>query len=99
MRPGIDYFQGLNDLCVPFILILLSRYVGMPSSSSVGLFQMGLNMQTFCPGGDLDAINVFQLDNLSNEKMQAVEADTFWCISNFLSHIQVTFRNFSFLQV
>lgn len=69
LRPEIDYFQGLNDLCVPFILILLSRYVG----------------------GDIDAINVYQLDTLSNENMLAVEADTFWCMSHFLAHIQDNF--------
>jgi hypothetical protein len=33
LRPEIDYFQGLNDLCVPFILIMLSRYVGTPLSA------------------------------------------------------------------
>jgi hypothetical protein len=42
-------------------------------------------------GGDIDAINVYQLDTLSNENMLAVEADTFWCMSHFLAHIQDNF--------
>lgn len=37
----------------------------------------------------MDAVNVYQLDTLSNENMQSIEADTFWCMSYFLSHIQV----------
>jgi hypothetical protein len=34
---------------------------------------------------------VYQLDTLSNENMLAVEADTFWCMSHFLAHIQDNF--------
>ncbi len=34
---------------------------------------------------------MYQLDTLSNENMLAVEADTFWCMSHFLAHIQDNF--------
>ena len=66
-NPETDYFQGLNDLLVPFILVHLAGYVG----------------------GDLERINV---EFLTADMFDAVEADCFWCLDSFMRKLHLHFN-------
>lgn len=79
-HPASGYVQGINDLVTPFFQIFLSAYIGMPSR--------------FC-GRTVDVIltpdsdpETFDPSGLPLNVVNAIEADSFWCLSRLLDGIQ-----------
>ena len=82
-HPASGYVQGINDLVTPFFQVFLSAYIGenpCPASLNkpTSLFHLVLdsNPEEFDP------------ELLPKEVLDAIEADSFWCLSRLLDGIQ-----------
>lgn len=64
--------QGINDLVTPFFQVFLSAYLTIPSTSASSYVETEL----------------FDPELLPPNFLQAIEADTFWCLSRLLDGIQ-----------
>lgn len=95
-HPASGYVQGINDLVTPFYVVFLQEV--MPSGkyfneitlshvtcdNYLSVFVLGENFETF------------QVDTLTQEQKDIIEADSFWCLSKFLDGIQ---DNYVFAQL
>jgi len=68
-HPTVKYFQGLCDICSPFIVVHLSGFIG----------------------GRICAVDTELVDELSDELLFNIEADTFWSLSMFLCSMKEHF--------
>jgi TBC1 domain family member 2 len=73
-HPESGYVQGINDLVTPFFQVFLSAYLG---TLWKGVLKVDVPAEKFDPG------------LLPPSVLQAVEADSFWCLSALLDGIQV----------
>ena len=78
-HPASGYVQGINDLVTPFFQVFLSAYIGMRflSSRDVDFHSV--------PDSDPELCNPSQLPA---HVLNAIEADSFWCLSRLLDGIQ-----------
>ena len=80
-HPASGYVQGINDLVTPFFQVFLSAYIGVhyyheypPSADNIL---------------DIDSDpEDFDTAQLPTNVLDAIEADSFWCLSRLLDGIQ-----------
>ena len=78
--------QGINDLVTPFYQVFLSSYIG--SYSYVKLCGLSHPLKSIrWPPKDSDP-ELFDPAYLPPNALNAVEADSFWCLSRLLDGIQ-----------
>lgn len=82
-HPASGYVQGINDLVTPFFQVFLQSYVSMYPSLFL-IINIVANAWTL--EGDVERTDV---DSISQETLNEVEADCFWCLSKLLDGIQV----------
>jgi len=80
-HPASGYVQGINDLATPFFQVFLSAYIGMSYSSRFIDSSIKLGVL------DSDPEN-FDPSVLPKDILNAIEADSFWCLSRLLDGIQ-----------
>jgi len=71
-HPASGYVQGINDLVTPFFQVFLSAYLTIPSAVA----------------SSYNDTELFDPALLPPKILQAIEADTFWCLSRLLDGIQ-----------
>jgi hypothetical protein len=71
-HPASGYVQGINDLVTPFMIVFLRDELANASGS----------------GGNVPNILNMDVDSIDNELFQNMEADSFWCFTQFLDFIQ-----------
>ena len=74
-NPAISYAQGMNDLILPIFAVMLSEYV--PS-----------NIRDDYEAIDVQGVIQDGADNIPDETLHHVEADTYYCFTNFVSCMQ-----------
>ncbi|KYF43874.1 TBC domain containing protein [Toxoplasma gondii ARI] len=102
-NPASGYVQGMNDLITPFLSVflessLVSHFVSfvsrclLPSpigvavpSSLHGALSFPVVLHFGCAGRDPDTVSI---DEIPGRILHEVEADSFWCLSKLLAHIQ-----------
>ncbi|KIJ67778.1 hypothetical protein HYDPIDRAFT_83427 [Hydnomerulius pinastri MD-312] len=77
-HPASGYVQGINDLVTPFFQVFLSAYIGNETMHC---------LLTTCLPPDSDP-EEFDTALLPENVLNAVEADSFWCLSRLLDGIQ-----------
>lgn len=80
-HPASGYVQGINDLVTPFFQVFLSAYIGLSALSQPAL------LLNFSPLIDSDP-EEFDPALLPKSVFNAIEADSFWCLSRLLDGIQ-----------
>ncbi|KFG54725.1 TBC domain protein, partial [Toxoplasma gondii FOU] len=111
-NPASGYVQGMNDLITPFLSVflesslvshfasftsrcLLPSPVGVAVPSSLhGTLSFPVVLHFGCAGRDPDTVSI---DEIPGGILHEVEADSFWCLSKLLAHIQVRFSVLSLL--
>jgi len=83
-HPASGYVQGINDLVTPFFQVFLSSYIGMCYQTCVWYCSPEL---TQLSSQDSDP-ELFDPAYLPPNVLNAVEADSFWCLSRLLDGIQ-----------
>lgn len=83
-HPASGYVQGINDLVTPFYQVFLSSYIGAYRQNRVRFRSPRL---TRLPSRDSDP-EFFDPAYLPPNALNAVEADSFWCLSRLLDGIQ-----------
>ncbi|KZT56163.1 RabGAP/TBC [Calocera cornea HHB12733] len=81
-HPASGYVQGINDLVTPFFHVFLSFYIGMSS------LRLRLSLPDHRSDGDP---STFSPSHLPQSALTAIEADSFWCLSNLLDGIQMNY--------
>ena len=76
-NPAASYVQGMNDLILPIFAVLLSEYI--PSKSCGDYSYEASDIQGLIQDG---------AENIPNETLNQVEADTYFCFTNFVSAMQ-----------
>ena len=84
-HPASGYVQGINDLVTPFFQVFLSAYVGRWLFSFQMTSWSDATFRLCSPDSDPELYNPSQLP-LS--VLNAIEADSFWCLSRLLDGIQ-----------
>ena len=79
-HPASGYVQGINDLVTPFYQVFLSAFIGTKSLYFTVLYHSLIIV-------DSDP-EEFDPALLPIEVLNAVEADSFWCLSRLLDGIQ-----------
>lgn len=82
-HPASGYVQGINDLATPFFQVFLSAYIGASVSHVVP--RSIIDVIFFPKESDPEE---FDPALLPSAVLNAVEADTFWCLSRLLDGIQ-----------
>jgi hypothetical protein len=83
-HPASGYVQGINDLATPFFEVFLSAYVGMWFCQQTRSKYMTMTQKTIT---DTDPEEI-DPSVLPPAVLNAVEADSFWCLSRLLDGIQ-----------
>lgn len=74
-NPAASYVQGMNDLILPIFAVLLSEYL---PSNSCDRYE-SIDIQGLIQDG---------ADTIPNETLNQVEADTYFCFTNFMAGMQ-----------
>lgn len=84
-HPASGYVQGMNDLLQPFFYVFLSeKLIDLHiSQDSADIQQIQMTFE--------DIEHITSLDGLTNEAINEIEADCFWCFSKLLDGIQDMF--------
>lgn len=92
-HPASGYVQGINDLVTPFFIVFLQDVLE-PGCTNFKYITL-INSYNTVPflGTDLEK---FDISTLSVDTRNAIEADSFWCLSKFLDCIQ---DNYIFAQL
>ena len=99
-HPASGYVQGINDLLTPFIVVFLSEYVGKENAHQYERCATGLcrdekarcGICTACcvrSGAGHHQLHSCDLDALQPSLFDAIEADSYWCLTKLLDGIQV----------
>jgi len=87
-HPASGYVQGINDLVTPFFQVFLGLYISKSSSSPARFcLSMSITKAPGCEGSDSDP-EEFDPSLLPPSALEALEADSFWCLSKLLDGIQ-----------
>lgn len=78
--------QGINDLVTPFVEVFLSAYIGELMRDSVSP-SPSLTCPTALPSAESDP-ELYDVALLPPHALEALEADSFWCLSKLLDGIQ-----------
>ncbi|GJN92725.1 hypothetical protein Rhopal_005761-T1 [Rhodotorula paludigena] len=81
-HPASGYVQGINDLVTPFFEVFLEGYIVVEA-----LFACQATNLTQLPLADADP-ETFDVSVLPPPVLEALEADSFWCLSKLLDGIQ-----------
>lgn len=83
-HPASGYVQGINDLATPFFQVFLSSYIGKgePIGPSESLLTSNSLLRS-----DSDP-EEYDVSALPPSVLEALEADSFWCLSKLLDGIQ-----------
>ena len=79
-HPASGYVQGINDLVTPFFQVFLSTYIGSCKFAS-------MSRDPNFAHADVDP-ELYDIANLPQNVVEAIEADSFWCLSKLLDGIQ-----------
>jgi hypothetical protein len=85
-HPAVGYVQGINDVITPFFYVYLACTLGRVKRVGISFLNFGLD------GEDLDS---YVLEDISEEALLHVEADTFWSLCKIFEGIQ---ENYTFAQ-
>jgi hypothetical protein len=85
-HPASGYVQGINDLATPLIAVFVGERLGC------GVEHDGDdNDDGECGGvgvGIADVLDGSRMADITDDMMEEVEADTYWCLTSLLSGIQ-----------
>ena len=86
-HPASGYVQGINDLATPLIAVFLSEFYDNQNQffKDDGSGNGDKLHDSIHEGSVLDGS---VMDDLSEEDLQNVEADVYWCLTNLLAGIQ-----------
>ena len=90
-HPASSYVQGINDLVTPLITIFLADYYinhDSTSSSAITTNASTSNDQQQQFQQLQQVLDGHVMNHCSDERLQHVEADVYWCLTNLLSSIQ-----------
>jgi TBC1 domain family member 2 len=73
-HPASSYVQGINDLATPLLVVFLADYFPTTGSDSHHAIHTVLDGHV--------------MNHCSDERLQQVEADVYWCLTNLLAGIQ-----------
>mmetsp|Transcript_12188 Transcript_12188/g.17353 ORF Transcript_12188/g.17353 Transcript_12188/m.17353 type:complete len:224 (-) Transcript_12188:3116-3787(-) len=77
-HPASSYVQGINDIATPLVIVFLSSHVERSQNDT--------NDHT---KSDTDIVlDGTVMEYISDETMENVEADVYWCLTNLLAGIQ-----------
>lgn len=71
-HPASSYVQGINDLATPLLAVFLADYFDSDNSK----------------GNSTVVLDGHVMNHCSDERLQQVEADVYWCLTNLLAGIQ-----------
>jgi len=71
-NPGVSYVQGFHDLISPFVAVFLQALC-LPT----------FELEDLINASKLDIWRL--IDSITDQELECVEADAFWCLSQFLS--------------
>jgi TBC1 domain family member 2 len=74
-HPASSYVQGINDLATPLLVVFLAEYFDSGNETD----------QNHAINSVLDG---HIMNHCSDERLQSVEADVYWCLTNLLAGIQ-----------
>jgi TBC1 domain family member 2 len=73
-HPASSYVQGINDLATPLLVVFLADYFPTTGPDS--------------PHAIHTVLDGHVMNHCSDERLQQVEADVYWCLTNLLAGIQ-----------
>ncbi len=82
-HPASGYVQGINDLAATFMYIFLAEEIDKLTRETEGRKSMDID-----PDHNAYDLKLEDVDLLNEEKIQHIEADTYWCLENFLETLQ-----------
>lgn len=81
LHPASGYVQGFNDIITPIILVLLTEHFPNSTDKNNTTNNNNDNSNSSDERGSV-------IDKLSEDQLEALEADTYWCFSKLLDSIQ-----------
>lgn len=72
-HPASSYVQGINDLATPLLAVFLADYYYDDSGTN---------------SSSVTVLDGHIMNHCSDERLQQVEADVYWCLTNLLAGIQ-----------
>ena len=91
-HPASSYVQGINDLVTPLLTIFLADYYihSNHTSQDATSFSATTNTTTIDQQQQQlqQVLDGHVMNHCSEERLQHVEADVYWCLTNLLSSIQ-----------
>lgn len=82
-HPASGYVQGINDLAATFINVFFSEEIDKIKRETEGRKSEDINITH-----NAYDIKLEDLDLLNEDQIHNIEADTFWCLENFLETLQ-----------
>ena len=93
-HPASGYVQGINDIVTPLLAVFIGEYLG-DSGGGVDSNSGGNNSNSNCSSSTTNNNNIIdeclngtRVDELSDEILENIEADVYWCLTSLLSGIQ-----------
>jgi hypothetical protein len=94
-HPASGYVQGINDIVTPLLAVFIGEYLGDSGvDSNIG----GNNSTSNCSSSSSscttnnniidECLNGTRVDELSDQILENIEADVYWCLTSLLSGIQ-----------
>lgn len=98
-HPASGYVQGINDIATPFMLVFMCSHTGLDNIESVeadSLSDEVLQVRGFLflfLSSHFVLLSLLEGEKMSSvccssKALQAVEADTFWCLTKLIDSIQ-----------
>ena len=87
-HPASGYVQGINDLSATFLYVFLPEELDRIRREKEGRKSEDINLEH----NSYD-IKLEELELLSEEQIMNIEADTFWCLENFLETLQENYTD------
>jgi len=95
-HPASSYVQGINDLAMPLIVAFLTETTNpnkkdVTTTTSSSTITERVNDTTFEEDSIVDYDTVLDgsiMESVTDERLEEVEADCYWCLTNLLAGIQ-----------
>mmetsp|Transcript_5500 Transcript_5500/g.6236 ORF Transcript_5500/g.6236 Transcript_5500/m.6236 type:complete len:208 (+) Transcript_5500:368-991(+) len=87
-HPASGYVQGINDLAAAFVYVFLAEEIDKIKRDTEGRKSEDINLDH-----NTYDIKLEELEALTEEQIMNIEADTYWCLENFLETLQENYTD------
>lgn len=88
-HPASSYVQGINDLATPLLAVFLADYYfGNEDNSKASSANSNNNIGNSSNDPSVTVLEGHIMNHCPDERLQEVEADVYWCLTNLLAGIQ-----------